>query len=262
MDEVDVAGRRVAYRRAGRGDPLVLLHGVLGDSRDWQVQLDGLADSFDVVAWDAPGCGSSDDPPEDLGADGYVAALVGLLDALGLARPHVLGLSWGSALALELCRVAPARVRSLVLASAYAGWKGSLRPDEVARRREQCLRESHLPAEEFVPEWVPSLFGALPSPEVVDATVATMSSFHPVGYRAMVLAFADLDLRPVLPTIGVPTLLVAGALDQRSPVDVARAMHAQIPGSQLVVLAGAGHLSNVEVPDAFDAAVRAFLADG
>ena len=89
-----------------------------------------------------------------------------------------------------------------------------------------------------------------------------MSEFHPAGYRAMALAFAELDLRPVLPTIRVPTLLLWGELDRRSPVPVAEAMHAQIPRSELVVLAGVGHLTNAEAPDRWNDTVRAFLAAG
>jgi pimeloyl-ACP methyl ester carboxylesterase len=63
LDQVEVGGLRVAYRRAGQGPALVLVHGGLGDSRDWRRQLDGLSDQFTVVAWDAPGCGGSSDPP-------------------------------------------------------------------------------------------------------------------------------------------------------------------------------------------------------
>jgi pimeloyl-ACP methyl ester carboxylesterase len=136
MDRVEIGGLRIAFERAGDGPPLVLLHGVLGDSRDWRRQLEGLSDEFTVVAWDAPGCGESSDPdpPETFGADVYADCLAEFIEALELERPHVLGLSWGGGLALELYRRRPDLPRSLVLASAYAGWAGSLPPDEVARR--------------------------------------------------------------------------------------------------------------------------------
>jgi pimeloyl-ACP methyl ester carboxylesterase len=97
------------------------------------------------------------------------------------------------------------------------------------------------------------------SPELAEEVIAIMSDFHPVGYRAMANAFAALDLRPVLPTIDVPTLLLYGEHDQRSPLTVAHELHAEIPGSTLVVLPGVGHLSNVEAPDGFNAAVRHFV---
>jgi pimeloyl-ACP methyl ester carboxylesterase len=260
MDAVEIDGLRVAYERRGSGSPLVLLHGILDDWRAWRWQLDGgLTDDFDVVAWDAPGCGGSDDPPETFTAADYAGCLVGLIEQLGLERPAVGGLSWGSGLALELWRVRPDLPGAIVLASGYAGWKGSLPQEEVDRRLAQCLAESEMAPEEFVPGWIPGLLTAAAPQHVVDEVVAVMSDFHPAGYRAMALAFAKLDLRPVLPTITVPTLLLWGELDQRSPVAVAEAMHAQIPHSELVVLANVGHLTNAEAPDAWNDTVRAFL---
>jgi pimeloyl-ACP methyl ester carboxylesterase len=85
-----------------------------------------------VVAWDAPGAGRSSDPPEGFGLDGYADCLAGFVDRLDLGRPHVLGLSFGGILALALYGRHPAVTRSPVLASAYAGWGGSL-PAEVRR---------------------------------------------------------------------------------------------------------------------------------
>ncbi len=86
-----------------------------------------------------------------------------------------------------------------------------------------------------------------------------MSEFHPAGYRAWAYAFAEADLRDVLPHIDVPTLLLYGDADQRSPLNVAEDLHAKIPASRLVVLPGVGHLSNMEAADQFNAEVRNFL---
>ena len=88
---------------------------------------------------------------------------------------------------------------------------------------------------------------------------ANMSAFHPIGLRAMARAFADADLRHVLPTITIPTLLLYGDEDVRAPLDVADAMHASITGSKLVVLRGVGHISPVEGADRFNDEARAFL---
>jgi pimeloyl-ACP methyl ester carboxylesterase len=88
-----------------------------------------------------------------------------------------------------------------------------------------------------------------------------MCETRPAGTRPMLHALAEADLRDVLSSIAVPTLLLYGADDVRSPLPVAEAMHAAIPTSSLVVLRGAGHMSNIETPGAFNDAVRAFLAD-
>jgi pimeloyl-ACP methyl ester carboxylesterase len=125
---------------------------------------------------------------------------------------HVLGLSWGSMLASGLYQRHPDATASLVLTSAYAGWAGSLPPDEVRRRLRQVCARWRLPPE-----------------------------------------------RDMLSAITVPTLLLYGDADVRSPVRVGEELQARIPGSALVVLPGAAHLANVEAPDLFNGAVRGFL---
>jgi pimeloyl-ACP methyl ester carboxylesterase len=107
---------------------------------------------FTVVAWDAPGFGRSSDPPETFRLPDYADCLAAFVDALGLELPHVLGLSFGGGLALELYRRKPALPRTLVLASAYAGWAGSLPTQVVAERLESRLRAAKLPPDRFVPD--------------------------------------------------------------------------------------------------------------
>jgi pimeloyl-ACP methyl ester carboxylesterase len=93
----------------------------------------------------------------------------------------------------------------------------------------------------------------------VAAFAATVREFHPVGFRAMALASAEADLRPVLGLVSVPTLVLCGDRDTRAPLPVAEALHAAIPGSQLVVLEEVGHVCAVEAPERFNAAIRRFL---
>jgi pimeloyl-ACP methyl ester carboxylesterase len=258
--EVEVGGLRIAYERRGSGPPLVLLHGGLGDRRDWEPQLDGLSDELTVVAWDAPGCGGSDDPPPTFRFPDYADVLAGFIEALGLGRPHALGLSWGSTLALELYRRRPDMPRTLILAAGYAGWAGSLQPEVVRRRVTDTLAELDTFApQEYARTWIPTLFTERAPAELVERSLRVMAEFRPAGVRPMLHAMAEADLREVLPTIGVPTLLIHGELDVRSPVTVAREMHASIPRSSLAMLPNVGHMCNLETPDAFNAVVREFL---
>ena len=117
-EQIEVGGLTIAFERSGDGPPLALLHGGLSDRREWRRQLDGLSDEFTVVAWDAPGCGGSSDPPESFRMPDYADCLASFIGALGLERPHVLGLSWGSTLALELYRRWRSIPRTLVLTAA------------------------------------------------------------------------------------------------------------------------------------------------
>lgn len=261
MDQIEIEGLRIAYQRAGEGPPLVLLHGGLSDSREWRRQLEELSDEFTVVAWDAPGCGQSSDPPETFRLPEYADCLTGFVDALGLGPPHVLGLSFGAGLALELYRRHPMVPKTLVLASAYAGWAGSLPADVVEQRLQQALWEADLPPDQLVPGYIPGLFTESAPAELIDEVVAIMSEFHPAGVRAMARAFAEADLRDVLPRINVPTLLLYGDADQRSPLNVAEDLLARIPTSRLVVMHGVGHQSNIEAAERFNSAVRSFLRE-
>jgi pimeloyl-ACP methyl ester carboxylesterase len=103
--------------------------------------------------------------------------------------------------------------------------------------------------------------GVPPVPvEVVEEARAMLLDVRPDGMRPMAKAFAEADLRDVLPRIQVPTLLLYGDADQRSPLEgVAHDLHAKIPGSRLVVLPGVGHQCDMEAPDRFNAEVRTFL---
>lgn len=157
------------------------------------------------------------------------------------------GLSFGGALALELYRRHPAIPMTLILASAYAGWGGSL-PAQVAEQRlQQALVLADLSPGEFVGRLLPTMFSEATPPEAVDTFGASMLAFHPAGFRAMARASAE-DLREVLPHINVPTLLVYGDKDVRAPLTVAENLHAAISGSTLVVLPDAGHACNIEGP--------------
>lgn len=172
----------------------------------------------------------------------------------------MLGLSFGSVVALELYRQRPDLPASLVLASAYAGWSGSLPAEQVEKRLDLTVRQTYLPPEEWVRNWVvPGLLTDSASPELVGEVSAMVSKLHPAGARAMTRSLAEADLREMLAQIQVPTLLIYGDKDVRSPLDIAREIHRQIPGSELVVIPGVGHACNVEGPDRFNAEVRRFL---
>ena len=192
----------------------------------------------------------------------YADCLKAWLDAVGIQQPSLLGLSWGSTIALELYRRHPRVPRSLVLASAYAGWAGSLPPEEVEARLESVLAGADLSRAELLKGW-PGLLSTAASPELVEELVSIWAdnagSIHPAGYRAMAHSMAETDLRDVLPRIDIPTLLLYGELDQRSPLQIARELRDRIPSARLAVIPGTGHLSNAEAPHEFNARVREFL---
>jgi pimeloyl-ACP methyl ester carboxylesterase len=147
-----------------------------------------------------------------------------------------------------------------VLASAYAGWAGSLPPAAVAERLESVLRDCELPPELVVLDWIPSLLTEQAPKRTVEELVRIISGFHRAGAPAMARAMAEADLRDVLPHVDVPTLLLHGDADRRAPLRRAEELAGQIPNARLAVIRGVGHQSNLEAPDSFNAELRKFLS--
>jgi pimeloyl-ACP methyl ester carboxylesterase len=258
VDVVRIRGLEIAYERAGSGPPLFFVHGAAEDSRVWQPQLSALADEFEVVAWDEPGSGHSSDVPGDFGLADYASCLAALIEAVGLGAANVAGVSWGGTLALELYRHHPELVATLILVGTYAGWKGSLPREEVRARVEGLHRMLAAPAEEFDPS-LPGLFAGDPPRKFVPLLQDMAADVRPESLRTALLLMAEADQRDLLPRIAVPTLLIWGEQDVRSPLSVAHQFEQAIPKAQLVVISGAGHVTNLERPEKFNDAVREFL---
>jgi pimeloyl-ACP methyl ester carboxylesterase len=250
-------GLEIAYERAGEGLPLVLVHGAASDSRLWQPQLAALSDEFTVVAWDEPGAGRSSDVPPDFRLVDYANCLAALIDGLAVGPAHVVGLSWGGTVALELHRRHPALVATLIFAGSYAGWKGSLSAEELQARVEHLRESLAAPAEAFDPT-LPGLFAGDPPAEFVPLLEQMHADVRPESMRTALSLMAETDQRDLLPHVDVPTLLIWGEQDRRSPLGVARQFEEAIPDTRLVLIPDAGHVSNLEQPERFNEAVREF----
>ena len=257
MEALRANGLEIAFERAGEGPPLVLLHGAAVDSRMWRPQVAALSDEFTVVAWDEPGAGRSSDVPADFALADYANCVAALIRALDLGPAHVAGLSWGGTVTQELYRQQPELVATLVLVDTYAGWKGSLPAEEVETRVE-AVRQMVAAADHLFDPTLPGLFAGDPPPELVRLMEAMAADVRPESMSTALEVMAGTDLRDVLPRVAVPTLLVWGELDARSPLSVARQFEDAIPDAELVVIPGVGHVSNLEAPELFNDAVRGF----
>jgi pimeloyl-ACP methyl ester carboxylesterase len=258
LSHVEIDNLSVGYRQAGAGPPLVLLHGFLCDSRCWRRQLADLSREFTVIAWDAPGAGSSSDPPNSFALTDWSRCLGRFLDKLGIERAHIAGLSWGGVLAQDFHRLSPTRVSSLILADTYAGWKGSFPASIVEQRLVRCERDSDLPPTEFARRWVPEMFTDAAPPALLEELSAVFADFHPLGFRLMAKSLAETDTTTFLARIDSPTLLLWGEADARSPVAIGEQLRDAIPGAGLELIAHAGHVSNMEQPASFNRHVRRF----
>lgn len=257
MAIVRANGVEIAYERVGDGPLLVFVHGAMEDGRVWQPQLVALADEFAVVGWDEPGAGRSSDVPANFGLTDYAYCLAALIDELALGPAHVAGLSWAGTVVQELYRHHPQLVATLILIDTYAGWKGSLSEEEVRARVAAVRQMLAAPPGEF-DATLPGLFAGDPPARFLPLLEVMAGDVRRQSMQTVLRVMAAADQRDLLSRIAVPTLLIWGESDARSPLSVARQFERAIDGAKLVVLPGAGHMSNLEQPEQFNTAVREF----
>ncbi|MGH2837976.1 MAG: alpha/beta fold hydrolase, partial [Thermoleophilaceae bacterium] len=206
------------------------------------------------------GAGGSSDVPDTFSLADYGECLATLIQELDLGPAHVAGLSWGGTVALELHRSHPELVSSLILADTYAGWKGSLPEEEVRTRVEGLHQMLAASADTFDPT-LPGLFAGDPPAEFLSLLEDVGRAVRPHSLKVQLLLMAETDQRELLPSITLPTLLIWGEQDARSPLYVARQFEEAIADARLVVIPGTGHVTNLEQPERFNDAIRAFLRE-
>lgn len=253
--------RPVAWREAGPAgaELVVLLHGLGGSRIAWEPQLVSLsAAGYLAAAWDMPGYGAST-PPREWSFDALAAQAATWIRGFGSGAAHVVGLSMGGMVALHLALAEPALVRSLVLSdtSPAFGFDGSTDAETWIESRLAPIRAGATPAS--MATSVLSSIMSPASPAVADAAAA-MARIGTDAFEGAVRCVALHDVRRRLADISAPTLVVVGELDRETPPSYARHLASAIPRSRYVEIAGAGHISNLERPEQFNAALLDFLA--
>jgi len=249
-------GERVLYIDAGDGTPLLFIPGADGMKETWRYQLPALAGRYRVIAPDL-----RSRFPAHSGFDRFVDDAVELLDHLGLDSVVVIGQSLGGAIAMRLASAHPDRVRALVLANTLArisydhvGLNATLLvpvaaaanrylPTRAARRLGRMWSEHDVWIYDSSPGWE----------RVVDYALWTGSRTEPghiSGHRVRLLR--NVDLRPELPGIEVPTLVLKGPRDTYTPAAWAKDIARRIPGAEYVEVDDTGHCSHISMPDEFN----------
>jgi pimeloyl-ACP methyl ester carboxylesterase len=252
-------GLDVGYDESGGGVPVVFLHGFPHNRSLWAPQTAALAEHARSIAPDLRGFGETRAAPP-YSVDQYADDVAALLDALRIDRAVIASLSMGGYIAFALWRRHRRRVRALVLADTRAGADSE---EARAKRRELITLARQKGSAAVAEAQIAGMVGKTTReerPEVVDS-MRRMLEAAPV--RGIVGALEAMMARPdstlTLTTIDVPTLILVGDEDVLTPVKEAEAMHGAIAGSRLEVIASAGHVSNVEQPDAFNRVLADFL---
>ena len=250
----------IAYRVDGiaDGQPLVFINSLGTDHRLWDRQLPAVRDQCRVIRYESCGHGVSDVPNGRMTIDRFGEQCVALLDHLGVGRAVVCGCSLGGLIALWLAINHPQRLVGAVLANTGA----KLGTDESWAARIAAVRAGGMASvrDAVVGRFLTAAFRER-EPETARLIGGMLDATDPVGYVAACEALRDADLQPVLETVRVPTLVIGSDRDESTPLALSQQLHAGIAESDLVVIRDAAHLSNVEQPEAFNAALGRFLAD-
>lgn len=254
------SGATVGYDDAGTGPPLVLLHAFPLDRAMWRAQLADLSDVARVIAPDLPGFGESS-PASPFTVEWAADTVAALVTALGLPKVALCGLSMGGYVALSFARNYAGKLSALVLADTRAGVDdtntraGRDKAIELVRTQGTAALFAGM-----LPKVLSEHTHATNAP-LVERLKAIAARQKPEAVASALAALRDRpDANPVLKGVAVPTLVMVGEYDAVTPPLASANLAAQIRGSELVHVPRAGHLSNVENADAFNAAVRTFLA--
>lgn len=258
---VTVNGVPMYVAARGQGYPITFVHGFPLNHRIFDSQVRALSRTYRVLAPDLRGFGKTPFSGEEITIETYAQDIVGLLDALDIEQTVLAGLSMGGYIAFAMWRLAPERIRALVLLNTRAGAD----TEEGRRRRFETIEQVQ---KDGIEPLVQSMLPKLLSPvtlrgkrHVVHKLEDIMRSSTREGVIAALRAMAHRpDSQPLLEHITVPTLIVAGRDDAIVPVSEAESMALAIPNAQLQVVEQAGHLVTMERPRTTSRLIGEFLA--
>jgi pimeloyl-ACP methyl ester carboxylesterase len=262
MSVARVRGIELAYEASGAGSPVVLLHGFPFNRTLWREQVATLKERCRVITPDLRGHGETSATREPATMEEMAGDIAALLDELGIARVVLGGLSMGGYVALAFTRLFPERVRALVLADT----RPQADTDEARRTREETAARAldegmHTIANAMLPKLLAPSTQA-ERPEIVARVREMIMHTVPQGAASALRGMAvRRDQTEFLREINCPTLILVGSLDRITPPADAELMKREIRGARLEVIAGAGHVSNVERPAEFNRALEIFLRE-
>lgn len=232
---------------------VVLIHAIGTSLQMWAPQVPVLSRNYRLVSVDLRGHGGSPVPSGPYRMSDLAGDVVSLLDRLGLERVSVCGLSLGGMVGLTMAAASPDRIDRLIAACVVA-----VPPSPAAwRDRAQAVLAGGSAA---VSDLVVERWGYTNrAPEIAQLVREMLAATPPEGYAGCCEAIADMDLRPLLPLITAPTLLIAGGDDPAAPASVATGLSATMADARVTVIEGAAHLTNVEAPSATTDAILEHL---
>jgi len=262
VPEIMTGDHKVYYESHGHGEPLILIRGLGSNADHWYAQLSDFSKHYRVIAFDNRGIGRSADPDVPFNIQDLAADTAGLMDALGIAAAHVLGVSLGGMIAQELAIEYPRRVRGLILAVTHCGGAQQIRASaDVTETLRRLVVEGSMEARVRVLEVFFSPETITERPQVVQE-YADVSMRYPAGVEILqrqMDAVAGHDTGDRLHRIAAATLVLTGAQDVLIPPANSALLAERIAKAELLVVPGGGHQILIEQPQACNQAIIAFL---
>jgi 3-oxoadipate enol-lactonase len=257
--QADIGGITLHYETYGEAGPWVTLsHSLAASTRMWRPQIEALGGAFRVLAFDTRGHGESEATTPPYAMETLAGDLLALLDHLGIARTHLVGLSLGGALAQTFALAHPGRVDRLVIADATSAYPPATHVMWQQRVNAVASGGMAAVAAGTLGRWFTEAWRAA-NPEKLSLVEAMVLATPPEGFIGAVHALMGFDASARLGTIAAPTLVMVGAEDQALPPAHSEKIATLIPGARLVVIPDAAHISNLEQPSRFNAALLGFL---
>lgn len=257
-ERITANGLSMTYRFDGpEGGPLVMLsNSLMSTHRMWEPQMSALIDRYRVLRYDTRGHGDTQTTPGPYSIALLAEDAAALIETLGVGPAHFAGLSMGGMIGQKLAASRPELVASLALCDTAS----EMPPPEMWNDRISLAEregvEGLLGA--TIKRWFTAPFIER-SPAAIGFVEGMIRETEAPGYIACASAVRDMSQTAILPQIKAPTIVIVGEADPACTVAQSRVLHEHIAGSELVVLADAAHLANIEQPRAFNTALRGFL---
>jgi 3-oxoadipate enol-lactonase len=258
--KIVVNGNEINYDIQGPQEaPVILLsHALATNLNMWESQTKVLSRTFRVLRYDTLGHGATATPPGPVTLDQLAGQAGGLLDALGIAHAHFLGISMGGMIGQTLALARPKLLTSLTLCNSSSRMPAEAQPLWKERIKIAESEGMEPLVEPTIGRWFTPPFRQA-QPQVIDRVRGWIRATPPAGYTACCHAIAALDLIERIPAIKLPTLVIAAEEDPGTPATMSRSINERIAGSELVMIPAASHLANLEQADIFNRTLSSFL---
>ena len=242
-----------------KGPWVVLSHSLACHLHMWDAQIDLLKDRYRVLAFDTRGHGKSDAPPGAYTLDQLVEDARGLLSGVGVDKPHWVGLSMGGMIGMEYALKYPGEFQTLVLCDTTSRMPAEMAPAWAGRIKTATEEGMSALVAPTLERWFTGPFRKSRK-DVTDGVAGMIASTSVTGYVGCCHAIPKINCTDELHTITCPVQIIVGEEDAGTPVVMSEAILKAIPGSELVVIAQASHLSNLEQPEKFNEALNRFVS--